>query len=85
MASSRWSAYAVLVVTALWNLAEVQLLARSTEYSATLIVKLLLVAASAVGAGLHANARSKAALAIWGAVGLLAGVSAMLLGVVLRG
>lgn len=80
-----WSAYAVLIATGLWNLTEVQLGARSAEYWVTLVIKLVLVAASGVGAGLHAIARSKAALATWGAVGLLAGIAALLLGVVLRG
>lgn len=80
-----WAAYAALVATGVWNLAEVQLDARTSEYSVTLMVKLGLVAASGLGAGLHAVARSRVGLAVWGAVGLLAGIAAMLLGVVLRG
>jgi putative copper export protein len=80
-----WSAFALVVLTGLWNLTEVDLTDRSTTYQVTLFVKLVAVALSGIGAALHAGARSKAALAVWGAVGLVAGLAAMLLGVQLHG
>lgn len=80
-----WPAFAVLVVTGLWNLTEADLDARPTRYLVTLFVKLALVAASGLGAALHAMSRTRISLAVWGAVGLLSGLGALLLGVVLRG
>jgi putative copper export protein len=80
-----WSAYGVLVVTGIWNLAEVHLSAATTDYQVTLLVKLGVVAVSGVAAAVHARATSRVALAVGGAVGLLAALGAVLLGVMLRG
>lgn len=79
-----WPAFGVLVLTGVWNLAEVDLLDRSTDYQVTVFVKLLLVAAAAIAAVVHAAGRSRRALAIGGAVGLLASLGAFFLGVLLR-
>ena len=76
-----WPAYGVLVVTGVWNLLEVQVGDRDTEYHVTLGVKLLVVAASGIAAGVHASTRSKALLAATGAIGALAALAAVLLGV----
>jgi putative copper export protein len=80
-----WTAFVVVVATGLWNLAEVDLTDRGTTYQVTLLVKLTMVALTGVAAAVHAGARSKAALAAWAAVGLVAGLAAMLLGVQLHG
>lgn len=76
-----WPAYGVLVVTGVWNLAEIDVGDTSTEYQVTLGLKLLLVAASGVGAFAHANTTSKVVLAVGGAVSALGGVLALLFGV----
>jgi putative copper export protein len=76
-----WSAFAVLVVTGVWNLLAVEVGDRSTAWQATLGLKLLLVAASGIAAAVHAGGRSRIALAVGGAVALLAGLGAMFLGV----
>ncbi|HEU5149085.1 MAG TPA: hypothetical protein VFU19_01235 [Iamia sp.] len=76
-----WPAYAVLVATGVWNLLEVQVGDRSTEYHATLGLKLLVVAASGVSAGIHATTRTRTVLAITGAVAGLTALVAVLLGV----
>jgi putative copper export protein len=76
-----WPAYGILLVTGVWNLLEVQVGDRDTEYHVTLGVKLLVVAASGIAAGVHASTRSKALLAATGAVGALAALTAVLLGV----
>ncbi|MET0902574.1 MAG: CopD family protein [Acidimicrobiales bacterium] len=80
-----WSAFAVLVVTGVWNLFEVQVADATTEYQVTVLVKLLVVAVSGVAAALHARATSRAGLAVGGVVSLLAALAAVLLGVMLRG
>lgn len=79
-----WPAFAVLVATGLWNLAEVRLEHRDTDYLVTLFVKLGVVALSGIGAALHTMARSKVALAVWGAVGAVAALVSLFLGVQLR-
>jgi putative copper export protein len=79
-----WPAYAVLVGTGLWNLAEVSLGERDTDYQVTVFVKLLVVAASGIAAFFHARARTKAALAIGGAASGLTALLALFLGVLLR-
>ncbi len=84
-AALSWPAFAVLVVTGIWNLLDVGVGDTSTEYQVTLGLKLGLVAVSGIGAGVHAATRSRAVLAIGGAAGLLAALGATLLGVVLAG
>ncbi len=80
-----WPAFAVLVVTGVWNLLDVDVADRSSAYHVTLGVKLLVVALSGVSAALHAGARSRIALAAWGAVSGLSALGALWLGVQLRG
>ena len=79
-----WPAFGVLVLTGVWNLAEVRVGDASTSYQATLFAKLCIVALSGIAAFLHTQARTRAGLAIWGAVGGLATIVAIFLGVLLR-
>lgn len=76
-----WPAYAVLVATGAWNLLEVQVGDRDTDYHVTLGVKLLIVALSGAAAAVHATTRARAVLAASGAVGGLSALVAVLLGV----
>ncbi len=76
-----WPAYAVLVVTGVWNLLEVRVGDRDTAYHATLGLKLLIVAASGVSAGIHATTRVRRTLAVTGALAGLTALAAVLLGV----
>lgn len=76
-----WPAFGVLVVSGVWNLFSVDLGSVDTSYNITLGVKLLLVAASGIAAFFHSTATSKVVLAIGGAVALLAGLAAMVLGI----
>lgn len=79
-----WPAYAVLLATGIWNLAEVSFSDRDTDYQVTVFVKLLVVAASGIAAFFHTRARTKAALAIGGAASGLTALLALFLGVLLR-
>lgn len=76
-----WPAYVVLLATGVWNLLEVQVGDRTTAYHATLGVKLLVVAASGVSAGVHATTRTRAVLAATGAITAVTALAAVLLGV----
>lgn len=80
-----WSAFAVLVVTGIWNLLAVDVGDQTTAWQASLGLKLVLVAASGIAAAFHAGARSKLVLAVGGAVGLLTALGAVFVGVQLSG
>ena len=79
-----WPAFAVLVATGIWNLYEVDIASASTEYQVTLFVKLVLVAASGIGAAVHSQGRGKVALAVGGAAAAVGAIGALFLGVLLR-
>jgi putative copper export protein len=80
-----WTAFAVLVVTGVWNLLAVDVGDRTTAWQATLGVKLVVVAASGIGAAAHSLSHSRLALAVGGALALLGGLAAVFLGVQLSG
>lgn len=79
-----WPAFAVLIVTGVWNIS-----AESDDihgsYRTTLIVKLIIVAASGVTAALHSRSKSPAGLAVFGALTGLTALAALFLGVLLAG
>jgi putative copper export protein len=79
-----WPAFGVLVVTGVWNLAEVSFGDRDTDYQVTVFVKLLVVAASGIAAFLHSRASTKVGLAVGGAASGLSALAALFLGVLLR-
>jgi putative copper export protein len=79
-----WPAFAVLVATGVWNLTEVALGDRDTDYQVTVLVKLLVVAVSGGAAAIHSLTRSRTVLAVTGAVGGVAALLAFGLGVLLR-
>lgn len=79
-----WPAFGVLVLTGIWNVIGVrsQLTGR---YETTLIVKPIVVLTSGLAAFLHARARARAALAIFGALTAVSALAALFLGVLLAG
>lgn len=83
-ATIAWSAYAVLVVTGVWNVLAVhdELHGR---LGTTLVVKIVVVAISGVSAALHGASHSRTGLAVWGALTALSAMAALLLGVMLHG
>jgi len=79
-----WPAFALLIATGVWNM----IAERDKDHGAyhvTLIVKLVVVAISGATAALHARARSRTALAVFGALTGLSALAALLLGVLLAG
>jgi putative copper export protein len=78
-----WPAYGVAVATGIWNVLAIDVGATSIEYQLTLGVKIAVAALSGVGAALHSLSRSTLGLAVWGAVGGLAAVGAVYLGILL--
>jgi putative copper export protein len=79
-----WAAFVVLVATGIWNILSIQP-DWSSSYGKTLIVKLVVVAASGAAAALHARAQSRSGLAVFGALSALTALGALFLGVQLSG
>lgn len=79
-----WPAYALLLATGGWNLADRDGEAGS-DHPRTLAVKLVFVALSGLAVWLHSHSRGRRGVAVWGAVGLLASLGALLWGVALEG
>lgn len=80
-----WPAFVVLVATGFWNVADAHVSARTHAYRVTLLVKIVVVALSGLAAALHARARSRPGLALWGALSGLSALAALFLGVLLGG
>jgi putative copper export protein len=77
-----WGAFAVLVVTGVWNIAAYD----GTDkhgYQATLGVKMTFVVLSAVAALVHTRASSRSANAVWGAATAVFALLALFWGVLL--
>lgn len=79
-----WPAFGLVVVTGLWNLSEIPVTDSDTPYQVTLFLKITLAIVSGAAAAVHQVGRSKVALAVGGALGFLAAVAAMYLGLLLR-
>jgi putative copper export protein len=78
-----WPAFGMLVLTGMWNLQVYQGSGGEMggAYGTTLMVKLVLVVLSGLGAGLHTFAKRLVFKGIWGMVGLLGALGALLFGV----
>jgi len=79
-----WPAFAVLVVTGIWNIAAVHAQING-GYETTLVVKLIVVAISGAAAALHARARNPRWIAAFGALTGLSALAALFLGILLAG
>jgi putative copper export protein len=79
-----WPAFAVLVLTGAWNIsANHDQVKNDADYRHTLIAKVVVVLLSGVAAFMHTRARSKVAMAVWGALTALFALGALFLGLVL--
>jgi putative copper export protein len=79
-----WPAFGVLILTGVWNV-----IAEHDKdhgaYHVTLIVKYAVVAASGLTAYLHAQAKSKGAIAAFGALTGITALGAVFVGIMLAG
>jgi putative copper export protein len=81
-----WGAFAVLVLTGIWNIAAISGTADDTaRYRTTLMVKLAVVVVSGITAFVHTRATTVRGRAIWGALTGLSALAALFLGVLLAG
>ena len=79
-----WPAYALIVVTGIWNILDLKVDNLSTEYQITMFVHVILSVATATFAVIHSMGRTKLALALGGALGLLTSLGAMFVGILLQ-
>jgi putative copper export protein len=81
-----WPAFALLLVTGVWNLFAVKVADQDSEYLSTLFMKLVFVALSGTFAALHVLYRGKPAIVgLFAALGLLFALAATFVGVQLHG
>ena len=81
-----WTAFGVLIVTGIWNIAAVSpQISHSASYRTTLIVKLVVVVISGITAALHIRSRTARGRAILGALTGISAMAALFLGVLLAG
>ena len=78
-----WPALGITVVTGMWNIMEVDVTAMDSSYHVTLALKMAAVVLAGFAAAAHANTKSKIVLALGGAIGLVASLGALYLGVLL--
>lgn len=79
-----WPAFLVLFATGIWNVAVIKVSDTSTAYQITLALKLVTVVIAGLASAVHIVSKSKAALAIGGALALLGSLAATFLGVLLH-
>jgi hypothetical protein len=79
-----WPAFAVLVGTGIWNVAELHVGDTSTAYQVTLFVKVFLAIASGVFVLIHSLGKTKLAVALGGALGAVCSLAALFFGILLR-
>ena len=80
----QWPAYAVLLMTGIWNVVAVHGGQRSV-WNVVLGAKIAVVVLAGLAAYLHQRSRTTMWLALWGAVTALASLGALVLGVLLAG
>ena len=79
-----WPAYAVLIITGFWNVSATSK-GQPSAWKVVLGVKIAVVVMAGVAAWLHTVSRTRAGLAVWGAVGSISSLAALTLGVFLAG
>ncbi|MFM7756327.1 MAG: hypothetical protein ACKO84_06180 [Actinomycetota bacterium] len=79
-----WPAFGVAVLTGIWNLMSVDVTATNWNYQVTALVHVLLTGVAGAAAAVHAVGRTRRALALGGAIGLLASLGALFVGLLLR-
>ncbi len=79
-----WPAYALLVITGMWNMANPPETVTSA-YQMAVGIKMMLVVISGLSAYIHTRAKNPAAMAMWGAISGLSALATMYVGVTLAG
>ena len=80
-----WPAFVVLIATGLWNIAAVHPSRQTTAWRVVFGVKMAVVVLAGVATARHQAAKSRAGLAVWGALSGTAALAALVLGVAIAG
>jgi putative copper export protein len=80
-----WPAFVLLVATGIWNVTAVHYSSEDSAWKAVLMAKIAVVIVSGVAVGLHQRATTKGQLALWGSIGGIASVAALVMGILLAG
>lgn len=80
-----WPAFAVVVVTGVWNVTTFDFSHQTTAWKVVLGAKIAVVAVAGLAAFLHGRATTRAGLAAWGSVAGVCSVAALFMGVLLAG
>ena len=80
-----WPAYLVLLATGIWNISAVHASTATSAWKAVLMAKIVVVLVAGVAVFLHQRATSRTQLALWGSIGGLASVAALVMGILLAG
>jgi len=75
-----WPAFAVIILTGFWSMTASGLMVDPASRT-TILIKMVLVLLSGLGAGLHTFAKRPVLKGVWGTVGLLTALGALLFGV----
>ena len=68
----------------MWNILDIKVGDMSTEYQVSMFVHVLLAVAAAMFAVIHSVGKTKLALALGGALGLVTSLGAMFVGIMLQ-
>ncbi|MEI8238289.1 MAG: hypothetical protein WCI22_02615 [Actinomycetota bacterium] len=79
-----WPAFGLTVITGMWDLMAEDVGNKSSAWQATLLLKISVAILSGVFVMVHTIGKSKVALAVGGALGLLTAVGAVYLGILLN-
>jgi len=80
-----WPAFVLLVATGIWNVTAVHYSSQDSAWKAVLMAKIAVVIVAGVAVALHQRARTRGQLALWGSVGGVASVAALVMGILLAG
>lgn len=78
-----WPAFGVAVITGMWSLMDIDITSMSSAYQGTVLLKIAFAVVAGIAAAIHSAGKSKMAMAIGGAVGALASIVALFLGILL--
>ncbi|MEI8241268.1 MAG: hypothetical protein WCI22_17795 [Actinomycetota bacterium] len=78
-----WPAFGVLVITGMWSLMDIDITTMSSAFQTTVLLKIAFAVVAGIAAAIHAGGKSKAALAIGGALGAVFSVAALFLGLLI--
>ena len=79
-----WPAFGVVVLTGIWNLMSVEVTSTDWSYQVTVLVHVLLTVVAGGAAAVHIIGHGRLAVALGGAIGLLASLGALFVGLLLR-